>query len=239
MIRLRHRTLAFSMAFGGALTLAAEDLTVISRTSAGDDKSESRLSTHYMSSTKSRTTDGQNDTIIEFKTGRYVFVNHKKKEYWETTAEEMAAYMDKLEKDVKGNPIWEAILGEPGAVKVEKGGTSRKVAGYDCDDYSMSMGTNFVLEFCAAKGLQPPPQYFEGRRLSSAAMGPMGNRYVKMFEEMKKIEGFPLATETHIDMGAVKQTSFTEATEVKKGAIPDSVFAIPAGYAKKPSPLKE
>jgi hypothetical protein len=31
----------------------------------------------------------------------------------------------------------------------------------------------------------------------------------------------------------------SEATEVKKGPIPDSAFAIPAGYKKKDSPFNK
>jgi hypothetical protein len=236
MTPLRRRTLAFSFAAAFALTLPAQDLTVISKTSMGD---HTGTSTQYMSSTKSRTTDGQNDAIIEFKTGRYAFVDHKKKEYWETTVEEMASYFDRLEKDMKGNPMFDAMFGGPDDVKVEKGKTSRKIAGYDCDDYTMSMGPSFVFEFCAAKGLKPPPQYYEGRKFSFASMGPMGKRYMKMFEEMRKIEGFPLTLEMDVDMGVAKQKTLSEATEVKKGPIPDSVFAIPAGYAKKPSPFKK
>ena len=237
MSRVRRRMiLAFPLAFAGALSLAAQDLTIISKTSMGD---RTGTSTQYLSSTKSRTSDGQSDAMIEFKTGKYVFIDHRKKEYWETTVEEMASYFDSLEKDLKGNPMFDAMFGGPDDVKVEKMKTSRKIAGYDCDDYSMSMGASFVIEFCAAKNLPPPPQYYEGRKYSFASMGPMGKRYMKMFEEMRKIEGFPLTLEMDVDMGVTKQQTLSEATEVKKGPIPDSVFAIPAGYAKKSSPFKK
>jgi hypothetical protein len=60
-----------------------------------------------------------------------------------------------------------------------------------------------------------------------------------MFEEMKKINGFPLSLAMDMDMGMAKTHTLTEATEVKKGPIPDSTFDIPAGYAKKPSPFKK
>jgi hypothetical protein len=235
MTRLRRRILAFSLAFAAALSLAAQDLTVISKTTI-DGKSGT--STQWMSSTKSRTSDGTNDAIVEFKTGRMVFVDHKKKQYWETTVEEMASYMDALMKDVKGNPMFEQMFGGPDTVKVEKLKTSQKVAGYDCDDYEMSMGSALVFEFCAAKGLKPPPQYYEGRKYSFASMGPMGTRYMKMFDEMRKVEGYPLAQVMDVDMGIMKQRTVSEAVEVKKGPIDESVFATPAGYKKEKSPFK-
>jgi hypothetical protein len=130
------------------------------------------------------------------------------------------------------------MFGGAAEVSVEKGKRSRKIAGYDCDDYTMKMGESFVFEICAAPGLQPPPQYFEGRKLSYAAMGPMGKRFAKMFDEMKKIKGYPLAMDMDVDMGMAKMATVSEAIEVKKGAIPDSTFEIPSGYSKKPSPFK-
>ena len=235
MTRLRRRTLAFSLAFAAALSLAAQDLTVVSKTTTDG---RSSTSTQWMSSTRSRTSDGNSDAIVEFKTGRLAFVDHKKKEYWETTMDEMAAYFESLQKDMKGNPMFESMFGGSDVVKVEKRKTSQKIAGYDCDDYELSMGPSFVYEFCAAKGLKPPPQYYEGRKYSFASMGPMGQRYMKMFEEMKKIEGFPLTLEMDVDMGVMKMKTLSEATEVKKGPIPDSVFEIPAGYKKGKSPFK-
>lgn len=69
-------------------------------------------------------------------------------------------------------------------------------------------------------------------------MGPMGKRFGKMFDEMKKVKGYPIALDMDVDMGMVKITTTTEATEVKKGSIPDSVFALPTGYKKTKSPFK-
>jgi hypothetical protein len=218
-----------------ALPLVAEDLTVISKVTMGD---RSGTSTQYMTSTKSRSTDGQSDSIIDFPTGKLTFVDHKSKTYWETTIEEMAEYMDKLQKDMQGNPMLANMFGGSDDVSVTKGTKTRKIAGYDCDDYTMKMGEKFVFDVCAARGLQPPPQYYEGRKLSYAAMGPMGKRFSKMFDEMKKVKGYPVALDMDVDMGMAKMASRSEAVEVKKGAIPASTFDLPAGYAKKPSPFK-
>lgn len=232
---IRRLTLVLSMAAVLTLPLVAEDLTIVSKVTTGD---RSGTSTQYMTSTKSRTTDGQADTIMDYPTGKMTVIDHKKKTYWEATIEEMTAYMDRLQKDMQGNPMLEKMFGGPDEVSVEKGKGSRKVAGYDCDEYTMRMGDSFVFDLCAARGLQPPPQYYEGRKLSSASMGPMGRRFGKMFEEMKKIKGYPLALDMDTNMGMAKMKTSSEAIEVKKGAIPASTFEIPAGYEKKPSPFK-
>ena len=230
-----RRSLVLALAFAAALPLCAEDLTVVSKVTVGD---KSSTSTQYMTSTKSRTNDGQNDSIIDFPTGKMTFIDHKAKTYWETTLEEMASYMDRLYKDVKGNPRMEKMLGGSDEVSVERGKTSRKIAGYDCDEYTLSMGRSFEFEICAAKGLLPPPQYYEGRKLSYASMGPMGQRFSKMFDEMKKIKGYPIAMDMDADMGMMRIQTSSEATEIKKGAIPASTFDLPAGYSKKSSPFK-
>ena len=231
-----HRSLVIALAFAfAAHLLAAEDLTVVSKVTVGD---KSSTSTQYMTSTKSRTNDGQNDSIIDFPTGKMLFIDHKAKTYWETTLEEMTAYMDRLYRDVRGNPMMEKMLGGSDDVTVERGKNSRKIAGYDCDEYILSMGRSFEFEICAAKGLQPPPQYYEGRKLSYASMGPMGQRFSKMFDEMKKIKGYPIAMDMDADMGMARIQTSSEATEIKKGPIPASTFDLPAGYAKKPSPFK-
>ncbi|MEO8349497.1 MAG: DUF4412 domain-containing protein [Acidobacteriota bacterium] len=235
MTRLQRRTVAFAVVFAGALSLAAEDLTVVSKTTMDG---RAGTSTQYMTSTKSRAADGQSDSIIDFPTGKLAFIDHKARSYWETTLDEMSASMERLAKDMKGNPMAESMFGGSEDVSVTKGKGSRKIAGYDCDDYTMKMGESFEFDVCAAKGLQPPPQYYEGRKLSFAAMGPMGKRFGKMFDEMKKVKGYPLAVDMDVDMGMVKISSTSEAVEVKKGTIADSVFEIPAGYKKGKSPFK-
>jgi Domain of unknown function (DUF4412) len=218
-----------------ALPLRAEDLTVTSKVTIGG---RSGTGTQYLTASKSKSSDGETDTIIDFPTGQMTFIEHKSKTYWETSLEEMSAYMDRLYRDVKDNPMLASMFGGSDTISVEKGKGSRKIAGYACDDYTLKMGENFVFEICAASSLQPPPQYYEGRKLSYAAMGPMGKRFAAMFDEMKKIKGFPLASDMDADMGMVKMQVSSEATEVKKGTIPASTFDVPAGYKKKPSPFK-
>lgn len=230
-----RRNLVLAIAFAIALPCAAEDLTVVSKVTVGD---RAGTATQYVTSTKARTTDGQADTIIDFPTGKLTMIDHKAKTYWETTIEEMAGYMDRIEAQMKGNPMTARMFGGDAEVSVERGKGSRKFAGYDCDDYIMKMGEGWEMDFCAAKGLEPPPQYYEGRKLSYAAMGPMGKRFSKMFDAMKKVKGFPIALDMDADMGMARIQTSQEATEIKKGAIPASTFDVPAGYSKKPSPFK-
>jgi hypothetical protein len=68
-------------------------------------------------------------------------------------------------------------------------------------------------------------------------MGPMGRRFDRMFDEVKRIKGFPLATSVDYRMRMSNRQTVTEATEVRMGAIPETVFAAPAGYTRADSPF--
>jgi hypothetical protein len=218
-----------------AAAAGAEDLTIVSKVSLGKNSS---TSTQYVSADKVRTSDGQNDTIMEYGTGKMIMVDHKKKEYYETSLDEMLAMFDNLNKQMEGNPFLQKMMGEMTEVTVQPGGGSKTIAGYQCNQYLMSMGDTLSFDLWAAPDLQTPIQYYDANKLRYAAMGPMGQKFEKMYDEMKKIKGFPLGIGIKIKMMGMNNETVSEATEVKKGPIPPAAFAIPTGYKKKDSPFK-
>jgi hypothetical protein len=224
---------AAALALAGSA--AAEDITIVSTVDMG--KGKTTTSTQYMGSDRVRTSDGENDTIVEFGTGRLVMINNGKKEYYETSLQDMAAAFQKMEKDLGGSPM-AGLLGKVEDVQVTKGTQPRKVAGYDTEHWIMTMGENMKFEVWAAPSLAVPTRYYEARKAQYAAMGPMGKRFEKMFSEMSAIKGMPLATTMTAKIMMVKMDVKTEATEVRKGPIPASAFEVPAGYKKKNAPFK-
>jgi hypothetical protein len=230
-----------------ALPAAAEDLTIVSKFTG--PKGMSMTSTQYFSAGKFRVSNGENDSIFDAAAGRMVVVDHRKKEYWETSIDEMNAMMEKanqqmrqMQEQLKGNPMAEKMMGGMmggalGQVSVQKGASPKKVAGYDCDHYVATMGEAIKMDIWTTSALQPPPQLYDARKAFN--VGPMAQGFVKVYEEMKKIKGFTLAETTSLKMmGQSLQTS-SEATEVKKGPIPASAFEVPAGYKKAESPYKK
>lgn len=228
---------ALLLAFAVPVLAMAEDLTLVSKVTSG--KGLTNTSTQYLSATKIRTGDGDMDTIMDFASGKIVMVNVKKKEYSETSLEEMRAAMQKLEASMAGNPMMEKMMGAVGDVTVQKGTAPRKIAGYDTEHYILTMGENFREEIWSAPGLLPPMQYFDARNAMYVAMGPMGKRFQRIGEEMRKIKGFPLATTTNVKMMMVKQQTSTEVTEVRKGPIPASAFEVPADYKRVEAPFQK
>jgi hypothetical protein len=219
--------------FGAAASLSGEDLTILSKVTMGNSESASQ---QYITSTYSRASSEQSDSIVHFPTGKITTIDHRKKEYWEATLEEMAAYFDKLTREFKGSPM-EDMFGLADDPELEKLPGKRKVAGYDCDRYSLSIGDVLEVDFWAAPGLEPPARYFDARKVSAAAMGPMGKLFEKMYDELKTIKGFPLSTAIILRTPMSRTQSLEEATEVKKGPIPASTFDVPAGYKKTKSPF--
>ena len=51
-----------------------------------------------------------------------------------------------------------------------------------------------VVSKTTAPGLSAPARYSDGRRLAAVALGPMGALFQRMYEELKKVTGFPLST---------------------------------------------
>jgi len=252
---MTFRALALGAALGAAPLAAAEDMTIVYKVTSGDKVASA---TTYVGAAGLKQADGDTESIVDMKTGRLTFVDNKKKQYWETTAEEMQAAMQKasaqmaeMQEQMKNMPpaIRDKMMGAMGAVaesiKVTKGGPTRSVAGYTCQPWVLSMGGDpesapIRTESCNTTELVFPVQAWEARKAMMGGMGaanPMGQNFQKLFDEMKKIEGLAVSETTTIRLLGKAQTTTREVTEVKKGAIPESVFAPPAGYKRVDSPF--
>jgi hypothetical protein len=218
---------------------SAEDLTIVSKTTVG--AAAPITTTTYVTADKIRTSSGDTDTIIDVTGGRIWVLTPGKKEYYEFTRDELATAMANAEPQLSG-PALDILAKMGGAkqieAKLEQVGAARKVAGYDCTPYVVTMADNMRYEVCAAPSIAMPPAYLDAMKAPFAVMGPMAKRFDKTFEEMKKVKGFPLATNFSVNLMMIKQDVKSEATEVKKGPVPATVFAVPAGYTKKDSPFK-
>ncbi len=241
MKNMPRRIAVLALAVALPALAGADELTVVSRVTVNGKAATT--STQYIGTQKIRSSDGEHDTIVDLAAGRFTVIDHKKKEYYEFTREDMAASMQKLEQQMSGpmgGMLEKMMGGRAGDVTVAKG-AARKVAGYDCTDYTYTLGENMKYDVCTTQALQLPDQlyYYDALKGPYSMMGPMGKRFEKLFDEMKKVKGFPVAMNSTVNMMTVKMQLTSEATEVKKGAIPESAFAIPAGYKLKPSPFKK
>ena len=252
-MRLIPRSLAVACGLFAVLAVpaAAEDLTVVFKVTGKDGVT---TSTQYMSSDRWKVSDASQDVMMEFATRRMVMADHQKKEYWEATLDELNAQMQqltaqmdeqmkKMDEQMKGLPpaMREKMAGMVGgaasAVTVTKGTGSRRIAGYDTEQYVMSMGDMVKTEMWTTSALPIPAPALDFRNTVMTLNPIFKNAAAKLAGEMSKVKGYTLAeTTTAKVLGKTMETS-REATEVKKGPIPASVFQIPAGYKKTETPF--
>jgi hypothetical protein len=213
----------------------AEDLTIVSTVTT--PRGTTRTQTQYLSASRMRMSGDERDTIVDLVSGKITILDNRRKEYSASTLDELRAFTDQIDAAMAGRPIVDGAVGATASVTVEKGTGGKKVAGYDTELYILTMGDSMRMEVFVTPALEPPARYFDARKALYASLGPMARRFDRMYDEMKKIKGFPLATSLDYRMRVARRQVSTEATEVRKGPIPDSVFVAPSDYKKIDSPF--
>ena len=245
-----------------ATTAAAQDMTIVSKVTRDGGAPEMRTS--YISSDRIRISQPEgNEAILDLKSGDMTVLDSKKKQYYVITQkdlDDMAATvkermnspeMQKAQEQMKNmspemQKRMQDMMGGMMAVSVSKTGTSRTVAGYHCDNWTVTIGQISKTEECLTTELKYPPQtydryksYMDSMKSIMSAMGPMAKNFDSMRDEMAKLKGFPVATSSSTSIMGHTSTSTSEVTEVKRGPIPASAWAIPAGYTQVDNPMKQ
>jgi hypothetical protein len=260
-MRFVLRSLAVLVLFVSVPAIA-QDLTIVSKVTRDGGPPQTSIS--YISSDHVRMSHGDGkESIIDFKTGQMTTLDNAKKTYYVTTRQDMDALaakmneqmnspeMKKAQEAMKNLPPdqqkkMDAMMGSMFTFDVHKTGTTRKIAGYTCENWSVNMGQISKTEECLCSELKFPAQawdmyrgYADSMKSMMAAMGPMAKNMEKMQEQFKQMKGYPLANTTTVDVMGHKSVSSTEVTEVKRGPIPASAWEIPAGYTKVDNPMQK
>jgi len=239
---------ALLLAAGAAL--ASDDLTIVSKHTR-DGKPGGNTTSYIASDHVRMARDEGNESIIDLKTGVMTVLDGKKKTYYTVTKQDMeqlAAKMKERMDTPEMKQAMEAMASMSGGMStsfdVKKMGTSRKVAGYGCEDWTITMGTMSTIKECVTTELQYPVQawqtyreFSESMKNMASAFGPMVKSGAELAEKLKAMKGFPVATSTLVDVMGHKSSTESEVIEVRKGSIPASAWEIPAGYAKIENPM--
>ena len=251
-MRALHRTLATACAALAlsVATWAADDLTIVSKNSDNDEAPTT--STSYYASDRMRVANPDGSEVMaEYGSGQITMIDHAKKQYsvitrqeLEAAAQKMGAQLKQMEEQMKNMPpaVREKMAGMMGgataAIDVQKGQGGRTVAGYACENWLVTVGTMVKQEQCLTTQLEFPGQPWEAMKGLSASMsGPMGKTMEQMYEKFKEMKGVPLSSSGTTKILGKTITSKTEVVEVKKGPIPGSAWALPAGYKQVESPM--
>jgi hypothetical protein len=242
---------ALVLAAGAAGAVAAsDDLTIVSKHT--HDGKPAGTSTSYLASDHVRMASEQgHETIVDLKTGVMTTLDGKKKTYYTVTKqdmEQMAVKMKERMNDPEMKKAMDAMqsmsAGMSTSFDVKKTGATRKIAGYGCQEWAITMGTLSTIKECVTSELQYPvhawdayKDFAESMKGVMSGFGPMAKSGAELAEKMKNMKGFPLATSTAVDVMGHKTTTETEVIEVRKGSIPASAWEIPAGYTKIENPM--
>jgi hypothetical protein len=196
---------------------------------------ESWISTEAM-----RSNNDKNGFIIYSKDGQFLVLDHARKVYSEISvpADEMARIMGE-NKNPQAMAQVKKMMSKLLDVKVsvQKTGESKKINGYNCTKYNqtmqMAMGSvnnviwattdlkydnNLIADFSAATMARQPG---------------MQNMMKQMVEEMKKIKGVHILTETTQDFRGKKIKSTIELLEIKNVKSPALIFQVLKDYKKE------
>jgi len=249
-----------TLLLAAALPLLADDLTIVSKVTR--DGGPPQTSASYISSDHVRMAHGDGkEMILDLKTGDMTTLDTTKKTYYVITRQDMEAMSAKIQEQMNSPEMkraqeqmnnlppeqkakMEGMMGGMFAITVEKSGGSRKIAGYDCDNWTIGIGQFSRTDECLTTQLRYPAAawdtykgFADTMKTMMAAMGPMAKGAAKMQEQFKKMKGFPLASTTTTEIMGRKSVVATEVTTVKYGPIPAAAFEVPAGYTKVDNPM--
>jgi len=250
-----------ALALAGAVPALADDLTIVSRVTQGNEPPTT--ATSYLASDHVRVVQGDGrEFMADLKTGDMTMVDGKRKQYSVITRQDMeqlkarmqqqmnSPEMQRAQEQMKNLPpevqkkMQAAMGGLMSAVTVQKTGTARKIAGYACENWTVAFGQLSKTEQCMSTELPLPMQAWDSYRDFAdsmmgmmGAMGPMAKGLAEMREKMKDMKGFPLSIKTTTSVMGRQTTTTTEVVEVKRGPVPASVWQVPAGYTKVDSPF--
>jgi hypothetical protein len=235
--------------FAGALQPAeaqifSQDLTIRSTGTSpgmGGRGGGSVTTTEFFSKNalKASSSNGS-DTIIRFDTEKFITIDNNKKTYSEMTFKQLQDMLSKASSalgEMSGEDMAQVrkMMGQTAtSFSVTKVGAGETIAGYATEKYLLS--GPMQIEIHSSPSLKVPAAYYDVMKLQMPANPLFDMR--KMYDELKKIEGIPLKTVTTMRMMGQEMKTTKVATSIEKGAIPASVFEVPAGYKRVETDLQ-
>jgi signal recognition particle GTPase len=229
----------------------ADDLTVVSNVITNGQPSGA--DTNYISSDHIRTSNAQGtEMIIDLKAGVMTNINDKKKTYYVVTKQDMADMQAKMAERMNDPKMKQGMAFMQGmstsmsaSTEVKKTGVTRKVAGYSCEEWLISMGPMMSMTECVTSELKYPVQswealaaFNESMRKSMSGFGPSAKSGEEFAEKLKSVKGFPVASSTTVGVAGIGKTTISsEVTEVRRTPIPASTWDVPAGFSKVENPM--
>ena len=229
---------------------ASDELTIVSKNTQNGKPTAN--STSYLGSDHVRMAQGDgNEMIVDAQSGVMTTLDGKKKTYFTTTKQDlqqMSAKMAAMMNDPKMQQGMQMMQKMAGAMaqsyEVTDTGVTRQVAGFSCEEWTITMAGISTTKECLTTTLQYPAhaldafkEFSQGMQHAMSGFGPMAKAGEGLAEKRKAMKGFSIATSSASEIMGVKVSQSTEVVEVHRGAIPASTWEIPAGYTQVENPM--
>lgn len=243
------------------ISAIAQDLTIVSKVMS--DRKPVATTISYLARDHVRMAHGDGkELIVDFRSGEMTTLDARNRTYYVTTRQDMEQFAARMRQQMNSAEVKKAqeqlkslspderkkvdaaMGGVAGAFDVRKAGTTRRIAGYLCEDWTIAFGELSRTDECLTRELQFPVQawdmyreFAESMKSVMAAFGPMAGSVARMHQKLKNMKGYPLSTTTKINILGNRTTTASEVAEIRRGPIPASVWEVPAGYRKVGNPM--
>ena len=220
---------ALSLSMAG-LSLLGGDLTLTSHVTGKGAFAKEGTQIQYVSPTRMRINqEGTRiDSMVDYGNGVIYAIDHGKRTITRMTFKDLQDAMDALNGrgGAFSGMMSRMMFGDTSEVKVEQLGADT-VLGRPCHKVSIRVG-KMVEELSLDPSLTfPIHDYAKAMSMVNHMPGAMGEIFKKLYQEIGQLKGVPL--KTHVT-GLMGMDMTTEVTAVSTAVIPDSVWALPAGY---------
>lgn len=201
-----------------------------------EESSGSTLKTYFAKNIMAHYIDDQLTNITDVGSEKVYVLNPMAKTYFEATFSQLKSFADKMKSMVDSDQMKQYIGKTPKVgVKTAKK-ASKKIAGYSCDEYSLTIETLFTeANVCFSnevyKLVEKELDVSKAEKLlNEMDMDESSNPIGSKISEMERKLGYVLEQSTS---GGVPGFD-TLVTEISKEKIKKSVFKVPANYKKIP-----
>lgn len=171
---------------------------------------------------------GDRSSIIDFKNGKMFMVNHGDKTYIETALPlDMAKLLPPELAQMMGGMM-------KMTVSVQPNGQTRQVGQWKCSGYDVAI--TMMMMPMKMTVWATPEVAFDFKKYMEKGYANLLKAQMMLDEsalqEMMKVNGFWILTETTVEMMGAKSSSRTEVLEIAKKTPPAGAYAVPEGYKK-------
>jgi uncharacterized protein YcbK (DUF882 family) len=192
----------------------------------------------WISGRKARFDSPDGSTIVDMDKKTMALINHADKTYTEAPLGQLPGMMGETGNTEETQQAQQAFQAMAAAMmktetQVIDTGEKKKIKNWNCRKYqvNMKMGMGQVAsEVWATEDIKVDPELFFAMQNAMTANQP---GMAQMTDELKKIKGFQVLTNsTAQTMGATVQSTI-EVLEAANKSAPAELFKIPAGYQKE------